>query len=261
MNHMPESLESLSPVRRAYLALEDMQARLDQVDRSQHEPLAVIGLGCRLAGGVADGRSLWGLLASGGDAIVEVPSERWRVDAYYDPDPAARGKMTSRWGGFMAGVDEFDAGFFGISPREARSMDPQQRLVLEVGWEALEDAGQTQEGLAGSRSGVFMGICSNDYAWLQLGDAAQIDAYASTGLSASLVANRLSYVLDLRGPSLAIDTACSSSLVAVHLACRSLRQGECELAVAGGVNLVLSPLGTISLSRWGMLAPDGRCKT
>ena len=169
--------------------------------------------------------------------------------------------MSTRWGGFLPGLDRFEPSFFGISPREAASLDPQQRLFLEVSSEALEDAGQAPERLAGSRTGVYVGTHTNDYSWMLFADATALDAYASTGTSRSIVANRLSYVLDLRGPSVAIDTACSSSLVAVHLACQALRNRECDLALAGGVNLLLSPLWSVALSKLGMLSPDGRCKT
>ena len=194
------------------------------------------------------------------DAITEVPAERFDLHAFYDPDPAAPGKMNTRWGGFLEQVDQFDPHFFGISPREAARMDPQQRLLLEVAWEALEDAGQAAERLAGTQTGVFIGISNNDYGRIQFGDPHRIDAYAGTGNALSIAANRISYLFDLRGPSMAIDTACSSSLVAVHLACRSLWNGESNLALAGGVNLILSPAITINFTKAGVMAPDGRCK-
>jgi 3-oxoacyl-(acyl-carrier-protein) synthase len=200
------------------------------------------------------------LLRSGEDAIREVPPDRFDQHAFYDPDPAAPGKMNTRWGGFLDGVDQFDPHFFGISPREAARMDPQQRLLLEVPWEALQDAGQVPEHLAGSPTGVFIGIATNDYGRLQWNDLDRIDAYAGTGNALSIAANRISYLLDFRGPSLAIDTACSSSLVAVHLACCSLRNGESTLALAGGVNLILSPAIAINFTKAGAMAPDGRCK-
>ena len=224
------------------------------------EPIAIIGIGCRFPG--ADGaQAFWQMLRDGVDAIREVPVERFNVNDYYSSDPVAPGKMVTRWGGFIAEVDKFDAHFFGISPREAARMDPQQRLLLEVAAEALEDAGQPREGLAGSAAGVFIGVSNNDYGRLQLGDFKRIDAYAGTGNALSIAANRISYVFDLRGPSLAIDTACSSSLVAVHAACNSLLRGESVLALAGGVNLILSPAITINFSKAGAMAPDGRCKS
>ncbi len=190
------------------------------------------------------------------------PPNRWDPAALYDPDPATPERMNTRWGAFLDELDQFDANFFGISPREAVQMDPQQRLLLEVAWEALEQAGQPLERLAGSRTGVFIGIHSqsSDYCWLQLSDRARIDAYTSTGTAHSIVPNRLSYFFDLQGPSLVVDTACSSSLVAVHLGCQSLRSKECNLVIAGGVNLILSPEMTIAYSKLGMMASDGRCK-
>jgi acyl transferase domain-containing protein/acyl-CoA synthetase (AMP-forming)/AMP-acid ligase II/acyl carrier protein len=223
------------------------------------DPIAVIGLGCRFP--CADGpAAFWRLLRDGVDAIGEVPADRWDIDAYFSEDVTKPGTMNTRWGGFLKDVDRFDRAFFGIAPREAERMDPQQRLLLEVAWEALEDAGQDVDRLAGRPVGVFVGISSNDYGRLQGGDPAAIDAYVGTGNALSIAANRLSYAFDFRGPSLAIDTACSSSLVAVHLACQSLRRGESELAVAAGVNLILSPELTVNFTRAGMMAPDGRCK-
>jgi acyl transferase domain-containing protein/D-arabinose 1-dehydrogenase-like Zn-dependent alcohol dehydrogenase/acyl carrier protein len=221
------------------------------------EAIAIVGMGCRYPGGVRSPEDLWQLLAQGVDAIAEVPAERWDVAEYYSPEPAAPGKMTTRWGGFIQDVDQFDARFFGISPREAMSMDPQQRLLLEVAWEALERAGVAPAGLAGSLTGVFVGISTNDYSQL----LTSIDAYTGTGSSLSVAAGRLSYVLGLQGPAMALDTACSSSLVAVHLACQSLRSGESNLALAGGVNLILNPQGMVYFSKLGVMAADGRCKT
>ena len=224
-----------------------------------NEPIAVIGLGCRFPG--ADGPdAFWRLLRDGVDAVGEVPAGRWDADAFYEAD-GGPGKMTTRWGGFLDEVDRFDPHFFGISPREAARMDPQQRLLLEVAWEALEYAGLPAHRLAGSQTGVFVGISSYDYSRLQFSDPQQIDAYAGTGNAHSVAANRLSYLLDFRGPSLSVDTACSSSLVAAHLAVQSLRSGESDLALAGGVNLLLSPELTITFSQARMMSADGRCKT
>ena len=225
------------------------------------EPIAVVGMGCRFPGGANSPAEFWQLLERGVDAISLVPAARWSADALYDPDPAAPGKMTTRWGGFLDQVDRFDAGAFGISPREAARMDPQQRLLLEVAYEALEDAGQPPDALSGSRAGVFVGSYNDDYAHLQWSQRDQIDAYTSTGTAQGITANRLSFLLNLRGPSLTVDTACSSSLVAVHLACQSLRAQECDVALTGGVSLILSPEQTISLSKWGFMTEDGRCKT
>jgi acyl transferase domain-containing protein/acyl carrier protein len=224
------------------------------------EAIAIIGIGCRFPG-AEDVEGFWQLLRNGVDAIREVPADRFDLRDFFDPDPATPGKMVTRWGGFIEQVDRFDAHFFGISPREAERMDPQQRLLLEVVAQALEDAGQVQERLAGAPVGVFIGISNNDYGRIQLNDFERIDAYAGTGNALSIAANRISYVFDFRGPSMALDTACSSSLVAVHEACNSLRSGESSLALAGGVNLILSPAITINFSKAGAMAPDGRCKT
>jgi len=226
---------------------------------ADNQPIAIIGLGCRFPG-AENPAALWQVLRDGVDVIREVPAERFDVAAFYDPDPSVPGKMNTRWGGFLEQVDRFDADFFGISPREAARMDPQQRLLLEVAWEALADGGQVPGQLAGSRTGVFIGIATNDYGRMQWQALEQIDAYAGTGNALSIAANRLSYLFDFRGPSLAIDTACSSSLVAVHLACASLRRGETTLALAGGVNLILSPAIAINFTKAGAMAPDGRCK-
>jgi acyl transferase domain-containing protein/acyl carrier protein len=223
------------------------------------DPIAIIGVGCRFPG-ASSRAAFWRLLRDGADAITEVPTDRWSLDEYYSPDGSKPGTMNTRWGGFLADVDRFDRAFFGIAPPEAERMDPQQRLLLEVAWEALEDAGQDADRLAGRPVGVFVGISSNDYSRLQAGDPTALDAYVGTGNALSIAANRLSYTFDFRGPSLAVDTACSSSLVAVHLACQSLRRGEAELAIACGVNLILTPDLTINFTRAGMMAPDGRCK-
>ena len=220
-------------------------------------------MSCRFPGGANSPEAFWRLLENGVDAISQVPAERWNIDALYDSDPAAPGKMNSRWGGFIDEIDQFDPVFFGISPREAAQMDPQQRLMLEVAWEAIEDAGLTKSELAGSQTSVFVGVHSHstDYTLYQYRDPEAIDIYTGTGTAHNVIAGRLAYLFDLRGPSLTVDTACSSSLVAVHLACRSLRDHESEMALVGGVNLILSPEFTIAASKMHMLAPDGRCKT
>ncbi|MGC2163614.1 MAG: beta-ketoacyl synthase N-terminal-like domain-containing protein, partial [Silvibacterium sp.] len=230
-----------------------------QNPEAKNEPIAIIGIGCRFPG-TSNPAAFWQLLREGVDAIREVPADRFDHHAFYEPDPATPGKINTRWGGFLEQVDQFDLNFFGISPREASHMDPQQRLLLEVSWEALQDAGQAPERLAGTQAGVFIGIATNDYGQLQWNDLERIDAYVGTGNAMSIAANRISYTFDFRGPSLAIDTACSSSLVAVHLACCSLRNGESTLALAGGVNLILSPAIAIGFTKAGTLAPDGRCK-
>ncbi|MBO3459447.1 type I polyketide synthase [Aetokthonos hydrillicola Thurmond2011] len=223
------------------------------------EPIAIVGMGCRFPGANTP-ETFWQLLHEGIDAIQEVPSSRWNISEFYDLK-ADLGKMNTRWGGFIDQVDYFDSQFFGISPREAESIDPQQRLLLEVTWEALENAGIAPERLAGSTTGVFIGICNYDYSQLQFNDSSLLNAYFGTGNALSIAANRLSYTLDLHGPSWAVDTACSSSLVAVHQACQSLANGECEMAIVGGVNLILAPQLTVVFSQAKMMASDGRCKT
>lgn len=224
------------------------------------EPIAIIGIGCRFPG-AADPEAYWRLLRDGIDAVTEVPASRWDRESFYDPDPWKPGKMNSRWGGFLGPVDRFDPQFFGISARETRNMDPQQRLLLEVAWEALEDAGQPPDGLAGTATGVFVGVSSFDYYELLAADPGNFDAHTGTGNLSAMKANRLSYFFGLVGPSLAVDTACSSSLVAVHLACQSLWNGESTLALVGGVHLLLSPGMSVGYAKGGFLAPDGRCKT
>jgi acyl transferase domain-containing protein len=224
------------------------------------EPIAVLGMGCRFPG-AASPEQFWQLLLEGRDAITEIPPDRWDVDAFYDARPQAPGKSYSRWGGFLERVDAFDADFFGISPREARHMDPRQRLLLETAWEALAHAAQAPERLSGSNTGVFIGHMVGDYYSLETRNGAGIDSHVSTGSLDSILANRLSYVLNLQGPSLAVDTACSSSLVALYLACQSLRQDECQTALAGGVNLMLTPEMHVMGAQSLLLSPEGRCKT
>ncbi len=214
-------------------------------------------LSCRFPGGVDDPASFWRLLRDGEDAITEVPKERWDIDAYYDPELSSPLKMNTRWGGFIRDVSLFDPDFFGISYREACAMDPQQRLLLETAWEAVERAGFSADEIAGTDTGVFIGGVAVDYYSLMSDPPTR----GGSGVALSILANRLSYLFDLRGPSMTIDTACSSSLVAVDLACQSLRSGATRMALAGGVNLILSPITTISASQAGMMSPDGRCKT
>ena len=259
----PADPASLSPIKRALLALDEMKARLDASERGKREPIAIIGLGCRYPGGANDPDGLWRVLRDGVDAVTDVPRARWNADLYYDPDPSKPGKSYVRQGAFLDEFDRFDPQFFGIAPREAAGMDPQQRLLLEVAWEALEDAAVSPEAAAAAAAGVFVGINSMDYAAMQLqrADVGSIDAYSLSGTSHSIAAGRLAYVLGLRGPAMAVDTACSSSLVAVHLACQSLRNEECRIALAGGVQVTLSPLNSIVFSKLRMLAADGRCKT
>ena len=222
-------------------------------------PIAIVGIGCRVPG--ADGPAeFWRLLTEGTDAISEIPANRWDGNAFYDPDTSVPGRMNTRWGGFLSDVEGFDAEFFGVSAREAARMDPQQRLALETAWEALEDAGIPTAGLAGSQTGVFMGVSTFDHGTALWGTLDGSQPYDGTGAALSIVANRISYTLNLRGPSMVIDTACSSSLVAVHMACQALRAGEADLALAGGVNVITSPRIALSFSQGGLMAADGRCK-
>ncbi|MGK4000892.1 type I polyketide synthase [Sorangium sp. So ce1024] len=249
--------EPLPVVKQALLTIKKLQARLDAEVRARTEPIAIIGMACRFPG-AATPEAFWELLEQRRDAVTEVPASRWPVEACGDGEAAQR---AARWGAFLEDVDLFDARFFGITPREAKRMDPQQRLLLEVTWEALERAGQPPERLAGTRTGVFVGVVMTDYDRVCAAEDLALDMYAITGTGHCFPAGRLSYVLGLQGPSMAVDTACSSSLVAVHLACQSLRAGESSLAVAGGVNLMLSPWLTQALVASQALSADGRCKT
>jgi len=256
---MLERIASLSPEKLA-LAAQQLAPKVELVNA---DPVAITGMGCRFPGGADGPDAFWDLLASGVDAVTEVPADRWSLEEYYDPDPDAPGRMYCRHGGFLESVDRFDAAFFGISPREAASLDPQHRLLLETAWEALENAGIDPEGLYGAEVGVFVGTGTFDYAAMQFGRERRdrIDAYFGSGGVPSAAAGRLSYTLGLTGPCFSVDTACSSSLTAVHLACQSLRRRECSLALAAGVNLLLSPELTLNFCKARMLASDGRCKT
>lgn len=249
-------------VQRAFNAVREIRTKLEATEQAQREPIAIIGVGCRFPGHAHDRESFWRIIHDGIDTTSEIPGERWDIDRYYSENPDAPGKMYVRRGAFLDQVDRFDAAFFGIAPREALRMDPQQRLLLEIAWEALEDAGIPADRIAGSRTGVFIGISAKDYVGVQDMQHAPegIDAYFSTGHYFSVASGRLSYVFGLHGPSVAIDTACSSSLVSVHLACQSIHAGESELALAGGVNLLLRPEEFIASSKLHSLAIDGRSK-
>lgn len=250
-------------LKAAVEAMRKQQARIDRLERSlaaMIDPIAVIGIGCRFPGDVDGPERFWQRLRDGFDAIGEVPADRWNVNAWYDAAGAA-GSTSTRYGGFLRGIDRFDARFFQISPREAETMDPQQRLLLEVTWHALEDATLAPDALVGSLTGVFVGLTAIDYARLiSRDDLSGVDSYCATGNVANIAAGRLSYFFGFRGPSVAVDTACSSSLVSLHLACQSLRTGESTLAIAAGVNVLAAPDNFVALSRAHMLSPDGRCK-
>lgn len=249
-------------LKEGYIQLKAMREKLAALEQARSQPIAVVGIGCRFPRN-ADGQDLfWRNLRDGVDAVREVPADRWDAGAFYDPNADAPGKMYTRQAAFLDEVDRFDGSFFGISPRECESMDPQQRVLLEVAWEAIEDAAMPRERLASRPTGVYVGVMFHDYGHLIASSGLQaIDTYFGTGNGIAFLAGRLSYHLGLRGPSLVIDTACSSSLVAVHLACQSLRSGEIDVALAAGVNLILSPLSSVIMCRLRALAPDGRCKT
>ncbi|MBT3218046.1 MAG: acyltransferase domain-containing protein, partial [Proteobacteria bacterium] len=232
-----------------------------KTETGTREPLAIIGMACRFPGDANTPAAFWELLCEGRDAVTEVPPDRWDAHLLYDPDPATPGKSITRHGAFIKDIKSFDPAFFGITPREAAPMDPQQRLLLEVSWEALENAGLTN--LYGTRSGFWLGICGSDYSRHHMfsGDWNRIDAYSGTGTVPCIAAGRVAYFLGLQGPAIAIDTACSSSFVATHLASQSLHEGETDIALVGGVSLMVSPESTIYFSKLNALSPDGRCKT
>jgi acyl transferase domain-containing protein len=228
-----------------------------------NEPLAIVGIGCRLPGGAHSSESLWSLLCNATDATCVVPETRWNAARYYDPNPAKAGKIVTRRGGFLSEIDQFDPQFFGMSPREAHSLDPQQRLLLHATWEALEDGGFPADGLAGTDVGVFIGGFTLDYQLLQnqgFTSRYRFKSHSATGMMMTMLANRISHAFDFRGPSMTIDTACSGSLVAVHLAAQSIWNDECELALAGGVNIMIGPNTAIAESKSGFLSPEGRSR-
>jgi acyl transferase domain-containing protein/acyl carrier protein len=248
----------------AYRVIEGLEARLAEGTGRQAEPIAIVGIGCRFPGGAHDPDSFWKLLEDGVDATCELPPGRWDQRAYYDPDPQAEGRLYVDRGGYLAeDPGLFDAEFFGIAPREAAAMDPQQRLLLTVAWESLEDAQIPADRLRESETGIYIGLMTNDYARLQVQqDSIRRDGlYLGSGTGMSFLAGRLSYTLACQGPSMVVATACSSSLVATHLASTALRSRECDLALAGGVNLILSPDTSVMLSRMRALSPDGRSKS
>ncbi|MEU0878709.1 amino acid adenylation domain-containing protein [Lentzea sp. NPDC005914] len=258
---MTESADARQLLQKSVLEIRRLRAELEAVRKPDDDAIAIVGMACRMPGGADDPEKFWQFLRAGGDGIVDVPESRWDVDHFYDPTQETPGKTYVRKGGFLDDIDQFDAPFFGISPREANTLDPQQRLLLEVGWEALEHAGISTEG--DRKVGVFLGVTNHDYNQVQLQevDPADLDTYLVTSRAAPFAAGRLSYWLGLTGPSISIDTACSSSLVSLHLASQSLRSGECDAALAGGVNILLSPESYVVLSKAKMLAPDGYCKT
>ncbi|MEQ9434195.1 SDR family NAD(P)-dependent oxidoreductase [Hyphomonas sp.] len=260
MTDFLERIQKLSQKQLAVLALR-LSKELEQTKTAQTAPIAIVGIGCRFPGGIDSPDTYWKFLLEGREAIRDIPADRWNADEWFDPDPETSGRMSAKRGGFLDNITDFDPASFGITPREAATMDPQQRLLLEVAWETLEHAGIAPNSLAGSQTGVFVGICNSDHFHRVLARGAEkIDAYIASGNASSVAAGRISYTLGFSGPAISVDTACSSSLVAVHQAIVSLRTRECSLALAGGVNVICEPETMVSLSKAGMLAPDGRCK-
>ncbi|HXA54799.1 MAG TPA: beta-ketoacyl synthase N-terminal-like domain-containing protein, partial [Solirubrobacteraceae bacterium] len=259
---MAEDQQLLSYLKRVTVELHEAQQRVRELEQQEQEPIAIVGMGCRYPGGANSPAQLWELLRDGRDAIDGFPTDRgWDLEALYDPDPDHRGTTYTREGGFIDDPALFDAAFFEVSPREAVTTDPQQRIMLEVSWEALEGAGIDPAALRGAQVGVFAGVMYHDYATgVRAPRATSLELGATASLGGSLIAGRVAYTYGFEGPAVSLDTACSSSLVALHLACRALRARECSLALAGGVTVLYSPGAFLWASRQRGLAPDGRCK-
>ncbi len=239
----PGEAPALSPLKRAFLALEAAEARVAELERAARAPIAIVGASCRVPG-ADDPTAFWRVLESGEEQVGPTPADRWDGDALFDPNPETPGRIAARRAGYLKiPIDRFDAGLFGIAPREAQGMDPQQRLLLEVAWEALENAGKAPNRLERTPTGVYVGLAAGDYANMELKshDQGLLDSHFASGIAHSIASGRISYLLGLQGPSVTIDTACSSSLVSIHLACQALRSGDCTMALAGGVNLMLAP--------------------
>jgi len=260
---MTESASQLSATKQALQAIQNLQKRINELEHSAHEPIAVVGLACHLPGDLDSPEQFWNALIDGKDLIIQIPEDRWNADEFYDPSFDQPGKMYTKFGAFLKHSDQFDATFFGISPREAHSMDPHQRLLLHTVWEAFDSGGFDLNQLYGKKVGVYVGISNFEYGakliWPE--DQRKITAYSGTGGSLGVAAGRISYSFGFTGPSMIIDTACSSSLVTTHLAIQALRLGECDMAVSSGVNLIFGPETHINFCQAHMLAPDGHCKT
>ncbi|MBL4868544.1 MAG: type I polyketide synthase, partial [Pseudomonadales bacterium] len=245
------------------LKIKELDLKIVELELGKNGPIAIVGIGCRYPGGIIDPDSFWESLKEAKNGITELSNERWDMDVFYDPKPQTPGKMYTKAAGIIDDPEYFDADFFGISPREAETMDPQHRLLLETAYEAMENAGYASASLSGTRTGVFIGIASSDYAHLasRFGEPEQIEPWNGTGNAFSAAAGRISYLYNLKGPSIAVDTACSSSLVALHYACQSLRSHESDCALVGGVSLLLNPGASIIFSGAGMLSKSGACRT